>query len=264
MRQGSHMPVLLWTITCVMIHASIVFASESFEDIRFMTEYYPPFSYSDKGEIKGIFPDILMEIGKNMNSPFSRDRISLLPWARGYNFILKNKKSCLFGMVKSEEREPLFKWAGPVMDFKNNLIAKTSRNIHLNTLEDIGNLKIGVVKDDITEKVLLASGIAAGNLVYAFGEEAAKELCLQLNKGLIDLWACDEITARWLLKKNALDPHHFTSVYILQHTDGYFAFSKDVSNDFIKAFQAELDNIKKKPVYQQILHTYLSEELSGF
>ncbi len=248
----------------IFLPLNLSMASESITDIQFMTENYPPLNYSDEGEIKGIFVDILMEITKKMDVSFTRDKILLLPWARAYNSILKNKKKCLFGMARSADRENLFKWAGPVMDLKIILISKNSQAVQVNILDDIRNLKTGVVKDDIAEKTLLASGIGAKSLIYAFGDQAAKDHLLHLDRGMIDLWAHDEIGARWMIKRQSLDPRNFKTVYTLQDTKAYFAFSRDISDSFILAFQGELDTMKKKTVYQKIFHTYLSEELSSF
>jgi hypothetical protein len=64
MRQASLNPVLLWIIFGMMIFTPVATPSESILDIQFMTENYPPYNYSEKGELKGIYVNILLEIAK--------------------------------------------------------------------------------------------------------------------------------------------------------------------------------------------------------
>ncbi|MCK5164794.1 MAG: ABC transporter substrate-binding protein [Desulfobacula sp.] len=246
---------------CLLFNPSIICAADSINNIKFMTENYPPYNYCENGRLKGIYVDVLMEISKRTDSTLKRDDIDLMPWARGYRSILKNKKKCLFGMARNKDRENLFKWAGPVSHGRTVLIAKAGFKLKINCLDDIHNLKIGVVKDDVNEKFLLNAGIKKANLVYSYGNKAVKEILIELDRGIIDLWAYGETTARWLIKKFSFNPKNYKSVYLLNNNKGYFAFSKDVSDSFINRFQNELDKIMADGTYRKIASIYLSEEL---
>ena len=86
-------------------------ASESIQEIQFMTENSPPFNYIEDKKIKGIFVEVLMAVSRQMGSPLGWDRILVLPWARGYQSLSAGGKKCLFGTPRTKEREALFKWA---------------------------------------------------------------------------------------------------------------------------------------------------------
>ncbi len=238
-------------------------ASESIHDIQFMTENYPPNNYSENGENKGIFVDILIKISHRMKTPVGQEKIKLLPWARAYRSILKNKKQCLFGMAKSKEREPLFKWAGPVLKNNSVLISKSNRNLTINSIADLQNFKIGVVKEDITEKILLSLGVDKKNLFYSYGDDAAKEILAELNRDMIDLWADGEIHARWIIKTNSFDSSDYRIVYSLMENEGAYAFSKDISDEFVSIFQNKLDEVLSDGTAQSIVNKYVSNELNS-
>lgn len=239
-------------------------ASESIQEIQFMTEDSPPLNYIEDDKIKGIFVEVLMAVSKQMESRLDWDQISVLPRDKAYPSLLGGGKKCLIGTARTKEREALFKWAGPVTRNRIILIAKAGSDIHINAIGRIRSLKTGVIKEDRPEKILLESDLPTESLFRTFGEDAALELLQSLDNGMIDLWADGDLSARWMIKKNSLNPRDFKIVYILEETEDYFAFSKDVSNGFVNAFQHALDRIKKKGVVKQILQRYLSKEIEKF
>jgi ABC-type amino acid transport substrate-binding protein len=237
-------------------------ASESIQEIQFMTENYPPLTYIEDKKIKGIFVEVLMAVSRQMGSPLGWDRILVLPWARGYQSLSAGGKKCLFGIARTKERETLFKWAGPVTHNRIILIAKADSEIRINSIDRIRSLKTGVLKEDMAEKLLLESDLPTESLFRAFGDNAAIELIQDLDRGMIDVWAHGDLYARWLMKKKALNPRDFKTVYVLREEQMYFAFSKDVSNGFISVFQRALDRVKNRGDVKRILKTYLSEDIS--
>ena len=236
-------------------------ASESIQEIQFMTENYPPFNYIEDKKIKGIFVEVLMAVSKQMESPLGWDRILVLPRDRGYQSLSDGGKKCLFGLARTREREALFKWAGPVTHNRIILIAKAGSEIHINSIDRIRSVKTGVVKEGMAEKILLESEIPTESLFRAFGDNAAIELIQDLDRGMIDVWAHGDLYARWLMKKQALNPRDFKTLYVLREEQMYFAFSQDVSNGFVSAFRRALDRIQKRGVVKRILKTYLSEDI---
>nr|NJM01366.1 ABC transporter substrate-binding protein [Desulfobacula sp.] len=239
-------------------------ASESIQEIRFITENSPPFNYIEDDKIKGIFVEVLMAVSRQMESPLGWDRISVMPRDKGYQSLSAGGKKCLFGTARTKERETLFKWAGPVVLNRILLISKAGSDIHINALARIRSLKTGVVTDDIAEKILLEADLPPESLSRAFGSHAALDLIQDLDRGMIDAWAQGDLAARWLIKKNARAPRDFKTLYVLKEEQMYFAFSNDVSNGFISVFQRALDRVKKKGDVKRILKTYLSEDIGAF
>jgi len=213
-----------------------------------MTEIYPPYNFADsKGKPTGISVDIVREIIKKTGDV---DNIKILPWARSYKYIQTKKNHVLFVMTRTPQREPLFKWVGPVAHNKWVFYAKKGSNIKLNTLDEAKKYRIGTYKDDACELFLKSKGFRVHSVPY--DELNVKKLV----RGRIDLWIVGEYQGYIKAKKLGLE-NKIKKVFDIKDTLLYIAFSKDVPDSIIDKWQKELNKLKKNGMYQKILDKYL-------
>lgn len=229
-------------------------AAESVDDIVFMTEQYPPYNLEKDNKLQGIAVDMLALMLQRVGAKQAREDIKLLPWARGYKRVLSEPNTCLFSTTRTEEREHLFKWVGPIASGQVGLIARKDRNIKIDSVKDLERYKIGTIRDDVAELYLVDTGISVDDM------ERVAETVLnirKLNRGRIDLWAYGENVAMWELKANGFNPADYESVHVLSRQNLYYAFHKDTSDSVIQKLQAALDTVKADGTYGQILDRYL-------
>jgi len=229
-------------------------AAESVDDIVFMTEQYPPYNLEKDNKLQGIAVDMLALMLQRVGAKQAREDIKLLPWARGYKRVLSEPNTCLFSTTRTEEREHLFKWVGPIASGQVGLIARKDRNIKIDSVKDLERYKIGTIRDDVAELYLVDTGISVDDM------ERVAETVLnirKLNRGRIDLWAYGENVAMWEFKANGFNPADYESVHVLSRQNLYYAFHKDTSDSVIQKLQAALDTIKADGTYGQILDRYL-------
>ena len=226
----------------------------SVDGIVFMTEQYPPYNLEKDNKLKGIAVDTLVLMLQRSGSKQTREDIKLLPWARGYNRVQSEPNTCLFSTMRTEKREDLFKWVGPIAPNKVGLIARKERGIKIASEQDIKKYKIGTIRDDIAELYLASAGISVDRM-----ERVAETIqnIKKLNLGRIDLWAYGEDVAMWELKANGFNPADYESVHVLNRQELHFAFHKDTSDSVIQGLQTALDSIKADGEYQKILDRYL-------
>ncbi len=106
----------------------------------------------------------------------------------------------------------------------------------------------------MSEQLLLKAGVKKENTEPV----PYPELNIRkLKERRIDLFSYDNGVARWLMKKENINPDNYEVVYLLATTDHYFAFHKDTSDILINRFQNELDKIKEEGIHQRILDRYL-------
>jgi len=229
-------------------------AAASMDDIVFMTEQYPPYNFEDNNKLQGIAVDTLALMLQRAGSKQTRENIKLLPWARGYKRLLSEPNTCLFSTTRTEEREHLFKWVGPIAPEAVGLIARKERKIEIGSVEDIEKHKIGTIRDDVAEQYLISAGISVDDM-----ERVPKTILniKKLNRGRIDLWAYDENVAMWELKANGFNPADYESVYVLGSKNQYFACHKGTSDSVIQKLQAALDTLKADGEYEKILDRYV-------
>ena len=80
--------------------------------LQFYTEEYPPLNYSRDGRPVGLAVDLVRELFERTGD---HGRISVVPWARGYQAAQLEPNTALFVTMRTAERERLFKWVGPVV-----------------------------------------------------------------------------------------------------------------------------------------------------
>lgn len=230
--------------------------ADPLDEYSFLTEHYPPLNYEENGEIKGISVDILVRIADELGGLLKRSDILLLPWARAYRTALYKKKTCLFATTRTQKREKIFKWVGPIIASKMVLIGKKDRDIALDSLEELSQYKVSAVIDDVALQLLTQAGVPERLLDKNGGVDAAEKIIRKLEMGRIDLWAYEETVARWLIKNQGYDPDTYKVFWVLKQSQEYYAFHRKTPDSLIRRVQAALDEIKNSALYQEILERY--------
>lgn len=243
--------VLLLIMFCLSC-ATTVFA-QSADDLTYMTEQYPPFNFSENSEASGINVDLLIKMFEQMGVNKTRADIQVIPWAKGYEAVKTTPGSVLFGMSRTEAREPLFKWVGPISPSRIGLIAKKSDGIKINSYSDLTNYKIGAVRDDIGEQLLLQNGVPTSAIDASSTMEANIK---KLDRGRINLWSYNETVAGYAFKAAGLNSADYETVFILNEGYQSYAFHKGTDDALIQKFQAALDAVKASGELQKILSKF--------
>ncbi|MCF6248898.1 MAG: transporter substrate-binding domain-containing protein [Desulfobacula sp.] len=248
------MKIFLVTCLAVFILASFVNA-RAIDDLTIMTEQFPPYNFMENGKLQGSAIDLMALILKKINSQQTIKDIRILPWGRAYKDLQEKKNTMLFVMTRTRKRKNLFKWVGPISSSRNVLIAKKSRNIKINSDNDIKKYSVGAVRNDAGAQLVVArAGIEKEDIQIVTN---AVQSIWMLEKDRIDLFAYDENVVKWLLKKEGLNQDEYESVHVLEQGHHYFAFNKETPDKLLRQIQAVLDEIKKQGGYDEFLNKYL-------
>jgi len=226
------------------------------DDIIFMSENYPPYNFKKDNKVQGISVDILVLMLKKLKSKQSRKDIRILPWARGYHYLQKKPNTALFSTTRTQQREKLFKWVGPILSTRSALLAKKSLNIKIKSIDDIKQYKIGAVRDDIGEQILLNNGVPSTQIENVGGIDALYKLIKMLHRDRFEILSYEKNVGEREIIKMGFDINQYEVVYQFKKSSLYFAFHKDTSDDLISEFQNTLDEIKEDGQYQQIVNKY--------
>ncbi|MFT5726515.1 MAG: polar amino acid transport system substrate-binding protein [Desulforhopalus sp.] len=236
-------------IAALVICMLIAVNNASAADFKIMTEEFPPFNYTENGKLTGLSTDVMMEIGKRINHPTD---FELLPWARAYGLIQKKDGLILFSMTRTEARENLFKWVGPVASNKWVFFAKKGSGITVSSLDDAKKVKkIGAYKDDAAESFLKAEGFTNLDSVLKDSQNVPK-----LMAGRINLWIVGELQGIHKAKVQGAN-EDLEKVMDVKDTQLYIAFSKNTSDEDIVKWQKALDDMKADGSYDTILKKYM-------
>jgi polar amino acid transport system substrate-binding protein len=217
--------------------------------ISLMTEDLPPYQFEKSGEITGAAADVVHEICNRIGHEYNTQ---ILPWSRAVNYLEQKENTAVFCMARTEQRENLYKWVGPIIDFKEVMYAKKGTGLKINTLDDAKAVKgIGVNLNSASHQFLVEKGFKN---VFPGGQDEAVKMLLA---GRLDLWLTGDLVGIDIAKKNGLDPAQLEMVYVNNQLKFYIAFNKNTPMDIIKKWQKTLDDIKADGTYNRLLAPYM-------
>jgi polar amino acid transport system substrate-binding protein len=217
--------------------------------LQYLTEEWAPFNYQVGGVPDGISVEILEAVFRTMEVNRTRADVRIVPLSEGFRQAQGNTGTVLFSIVRSPEREPLYKWAGPFTKGSFVVFAPVSRNITIKSPADLNQYRIGAVKGTIENTLLTNLGVNASHIVPGLVPD---DLIKMLEGGQVDLWATGDITGLYEMKVAGSDPDAYEIVYTLSENDFYYIFSKDVPDELVRAFSQALVTVRNQKNAQGI------------
>jgi polar amino acid transport system substrate-binding protein len=219
-----------------------------------LTENFPPFNMAiddknfarDDG-IDGISADIVREMFKRAGIDYT---LTLrFPWDRLYRLTLDKPNYGLFSTTYTPERQPLFKWVGPLAKTGWVLLAAPGSDIKVSNLQEAAKYRIGAYKNDAVSQHLGSQGLEPINALR--DQENVKKLV----RGQIDLWATTDPVGRYLAKQE--DVSGLSTVLRFNDAELYLALNKDTPDEVIERLQKALDEMRAEGFIDDITENYL-------
>jgi ABC-type amino acid transport substrate-binding protein len=225
--------------------------------LRIITEVYPPYNFVDKnnnvtGQSTEIVQAILEKTGTQAN-------IEVMPLSEGLALAQKGPKVIIYSLNRTPQRETLFNWVGPIGHYEQAFYAKKGSTIAISKLEDAKSVnKIGVYKGDAGAQFLASQGFT--NLDKSLTDAAALK---KLMDGTVQLWLGNKEGLAITAEQAGVNPDEMVMMpTVAIRADLYIAFSKDIPDSTVKAWQSALDALKQekdiddKTVYEKIMAKY--------
>nr|WP_321256214.1 transporter substrate-binding domain-containing protein [uncultured Pseudodesulfovibrio sp.] len=182
-------------------------------------------------------------------------RIKSVPFARGMDTLNTHKAVAMFNVNKTLERAPLYKWVGPLQP-EINFLYGLQRNSMIQTLDDARRVKsICVVNENSHHTRLYQLGFT--NVIT----NNSYENCFQMLKdGRVDLTPLSESALDAMLAKTHIKHSNIHKVpEVLLQSQGYIAFSPDISDAEINQWQKAFDAIITSGTYTILYETYFTQ-----
>ncbi|AZD52260.1 substrate-binding periplasmic protein [Pseudomonas chlororaphis] len=244
----------------VLASASVLFAAGARAaqtpdtSLVLLTENFPPYNMARNGKnfaqgenINGIAVDIVREMFKRAGINYS---LTLrFPWERIYKLALEQPGYGVFVTARLPDREPLFKWVGPIGPDDWILLARDDSKIALQSLEQARKYRIGAYKGDAIAETLAKQGLKP-QVVLKDQDNARK-----LVGGQIDLWATGDPAGRYLARQEGVTG--LKTVLRFHSAQLYLALNKEVPDETVARLQAALDQLREEGVVEEIMGRYL-------
>lgn len=204
------------------------------------TEDNPPQNFKDQdGNLNGSSVEIVEAI---MDEIGITEHIELTNWTNAYYQILHIPNTMTFSTLRSESRENVFNWVGPVCRKSYSFFVKVDASFQINSLGDAKQLgSVGTMTGWSSENQLVEQGFT--NVVtWATPTEVFKKLI----DGEIDAAVLNDISIKQLAEDAGVETNVVRTDFVLSSGETYLAFSIDTDDKYIQdwknAYQAIIDN----------------------
>ena len=244
-----------FTALLILLTATISGAAPV-DKLILITEEYPPLNYTEDDLHRGIATDLLVEMLARTGSLKSHKDIASLPWARGYELALDRENVLLFSMTRTDARDELFQWVGPILPAEIVLLARKDAQIKLDNLQQLEEqqLNIGVVLADVGHQILKAQHVSKRRI---YPSNQGVYLARMLAEKRVDLIAYDALVSRWNLRQLGFNPDDYETVYSLKKADYYYAFNQKTDAKIVARLQKEFDRLRQIGRVETITKEYL-------
>ena len=209
------------------------------KNLNWITEEYPPFNYLDPntGKTTGFSVELLLQIFAKIGIPSQDLDLTINPWARGYHKVMNEPGTALFTTVYTEDRLQKMKFIGPIAPNIIAVIAPKSSQLSINSAEELNRLKIGVVREDIGEQLLLKQGVNSASLDRL---NSGLSMVKKLASGRIDAVGYAHATTLLLFKTAQINPDNFEIIHVLKYSAMGYTFHNSTDTKILETISQAL------------------------
>lgn len=227
------------------------------QTIHLKTEHYPPYNYNlqTAGEgvgVGGAATEVVLELMRRSGYSYTLDLVS---WKRAYSSAKDEQYTGVYCIVRTPEREQSFKWVGPIAENNYVLLSNGTKDITINSEEDLKNYTIGAYRGSAGEGFIKALDLP----LESVRSDHLNALKLQRNR--IDLWVAGHLYAPYFVKQLAkkhesLSNMKLQPVYTMRQTKMYLAFSLSTPDSVINKLQGIVDNMQTEGFLDSVYTQY--------
>ena len=215
-------------------------------ELLLTTENYPPFNMQEEGSqrIVGISTDIVRRLMVRAGVDYS---IKFLPWQRAYGMALKQQGTCVFSTTRTAEREPLFKWVGPLVTNDWVFFGRADTELTITSLEDAKPYVVGGYKGDATALFLEQQGFDMDLASHDHVNPA------KLAAGRFELWATGNHLGPFLAQQAGVE---IRPLFTFRETIMGLACNRDVDDDLIAQLNTLLQDMIEDGSVAEVMAAY--------
>jgi polar amino acid transport system substrate-binding protein len=166
---------------------------------------------------------------------------------------LSNPNVVLFSAERTEKREKLFQWVGPVGKNSAIFYAKKGSGVKISSLEDAKKIAaIATTTNWFTEQYLKDRGFA--NLVSSPLPVTSVK---QLMNGQVQLSIFTDITIPAIVRDAGYSMADLEPVFTVSNTYFYIAVSRGTPVEMVDKWQSVLNGLKADGTYEKIYRSYI-------
>lgn len=224
-------------------------------------ENYPPYSYVENNQLKGIYVDIIKELDKRINE--FEIVLKPVPWVRGLKEIESGEAFALIAPWYRPVERPYMIYSEPLLKEELVIVTFNEKNAQI-WPKDFEGKKIGKNRgfSILDEKKIK-------NIVIEEANGTTENLQKLVNNRL-DFYINDRFSIMWelnrLVEKKLISKKYLESIkisYVLSSENSYIGYSKKYQwkdkESFQKAMDTELNKMKIEGELEKIADKYIKQ-----
>jgi polar amino acid transport system substrate-binding protein len=229
-------------------------AVDSKPPLNIITLTFPPYSFSESGQIKGISVEIIEKIFGHLNIPVT---IELLPWSRAIRNMRLGASDGIFQLLHKPERTEFLDYCDePLIEERVNLYVPADSTLNYSgNIQDLKDYWIGI-RQDFSYGPIFDQAKQEGLFKHT-DKTTVLALLLLLKHKKIEAIVGDQYGIPLTLKKHKKKLPEFTIKTFQSPIDqqlSYFAFSKKKGHSAIcQRFNKQLKSMKANGEYKALI-----------
>jgi polar amino acid transport system substrate-binding protein len=253
------------------LYGSARIAAAQIPVVIYADDSYPPYSYVENGELRGVYPEIFHRIFEQM--PDYQVHIEAVPWKRGLKLLETGEGFALFPPYYWPKERPWMEYSDDVSTewvavFCNENVNRSQP--HNKWPEDFYGLRIGINAGYLAGGEKFFQAAKEGKLVIDSAPGSRSNIIkvlLKRNDCFVNdrfsiIWEYNKIQAAGLYHDNA---GKITEINSISQQKSYLGFTNrdhgqfPFKANFIRQFNTVLGNMKKHGEIQQIIERFLKK-----
>lgn len=227
-------------------------------DLTIYTEQFPPYNFSNKGQLQGINLDIVRTLCQQAKVEC---KFELLPWARAYNLVQSDTSSGIVSTARSPERELIFQWVGPLVSSRT-FFYRLATNKHINPtdLAQVSSYSLGILRGSVYEQLVYEVGFETDKNLLKFAHYY--EYLNLFFKNKIDLILGSELSLDYQLQQlghGGKEVVKLVELPVDKLGGNYLAFNKAVPEELVARFNTLLEALREEDDLESFKSRYIHD-----
>ncbi len=210
----------------------------------------PPFAIAAKPEQPGVLVELVELLTEKLSAP---QKVHFFPWARAIATAQSQSRVAVLPMTRTPEREEQFVWLVKMAVQRFGPISKHSHKPRIDTLEQMRNLRIVVMRGSPTYDYLIRNNFKTEQILI---ESSIESMFKALDKGFVDVIYGSEQINTAVMQNTGRKLAHYHIGATVDLGEIWLAGSKDFTQQDAQAFQQAMAALHKDGSYARLMKKY--------
>lgn len=222
------------------------------EQYRIVSEEWAPYNYMENNHLSGIAADIVRRIMAQTGDDFE---MVMLPSMRTIHVLNTRPKTIMYTMFRTPEREPLYKWVGPLVEAAIHPYQLANAPQAVDTLRELLSApKITTRHAGLVPEMLESQGF--NNLDKSAARSLQLYRMLLAGRADIIIGDTDAGVAHYSRQLN-ISPGTLRKIPVeIYQSPLYIAFSRDCEDELVATWASALEHLRRSGELERIVLTY--------